>query len=55
MAKFYAQEMSRLNSTGWVDKQRGIAHIPIADAMRLTAQQGIPDWPNSPTRPGKRP
>jgi hypothetical protein len=47
MAKFYAQEMRRLNGTGWIDKQRGIAHIPIADAMRLTAQQGIPDWPNS--------
>ena len=47
MAKFYRDEMLRLNGTGWIDKQRGIAHIPIADAMRLTAQQGIPDWPAS--------
>ena len=46
MARFYADEMRRLNSTGWIDKQRGIVHIPVADAMRLTAQQGIPDWPS---------
>lgn len=25
-----------LNSTGWTDKAKGVAHIPIADAMRLT-------------------
>jgi len=43
--RFYAEEMRRLNGAGWIDKQRGIAHIPIADAMRRTAQQGIPDWP----------
>ena len=48
MEKFYAQEMQRLNSTGWIDKGRGVVHIPIADAMRLTAQQGIPYWPTAP-------
>lgn len=55
-AKFYAEEMRRLNGTGWIDKRQGIAHIPIADAMRLTAQQGIPDWPKpAEKRPEKRP
>jgi hypothetical protein len=25
----------RLGSSGWIDRDRGIAHIPIEDAMRL--------------------
>ena len=25
-------------------RARGIAHIPIDDAMQRLAQQGIPDW-----------
>jgi len=45
MAKFYRQEMQSLNSTGWVDKAHGIVHIPIADAMRKVAKEGIPGWP----------
>ncbi len=28
-----------LNSDGWVDKAKGIAHIQIADAMKLTATE----------------
>ena len=52
MARFYAKEMQRLNSTGWVDKANGTVHIPIADAMRKIAQAGIPGWP---TRQEKRP
>ena len=45
MQHFYAAEMARLNSTGWVDQGHGIAHIPIDQAMRIVARQGIPDWP----------
>jgi len=47
MAKFYAEEMRRLNGAGWIDKARGIAHIPISDAMRELTQEGIPGWPAS--------
>lgn len=54
MEKFYADEMRRLNSTGWIDKQRGIVHIPIADAMRLTAQQGIQGWPSPPSKQAEK-
>lgn len=43
--RFTAQELLRLNSVGWVDKSRGIVHIPIGEAMRRVAAQGIPDWP----------
>jgi hypothetical protein len=45
MAKFYANEMQTLNSTGWVDRAHGIVHIPIVDAMHKVAQEGIADWP----------
>jgi hypothetical protein len=47
MATFYAKEMQRLNSAGWVDQAAGIVHIPIDQAMQETAQRGIPDWPTS--------
>ena len=45
MARFYAEEMQRLNGTGWIDKAKRTVHIPIKDAMRKIAQEGIPGWP----------
>jgi len=50
MQRFYASEMQRLNSTGWINKSAGIAHIPITDAMREIARDGIPGWPASPDK-----
>lgn len=47
LKRFLAGELSRLNSVGWVDKGSGIVHIPIDEAMRRVAAQGIPDWPAS--------
>jgi hypothetical protein len=47
MATFYAEEMQQLNGFGWVNRQAGIVHIPIDQAMRETARRGIPDWPTS--------
>jgi len=32
-----ARQLERLGSTGWLDRQAGIAHIPIDEAMRLVA------------------
>jgi len=56
MARFYRQEMERLNSVGWVDRARGIAHIPIAQAMTMIAKDGIKDWPKpSPAAPPGQP
>ena len=52
MQAFYGEEMRRLNGVGWVDQAHGVVHIPIADAMRRIAQQGIPGWP---TPPGGKP
>jgi hypothetical protein len=35
----------RLTSYGWVDRDKGIAHIPIDEAMHRIAERGIQDWP----------
>ena len=45
MAAFYAQEIQRLNSAGWIDRSAGIVHIPIDQAMRIVAYEGIRGWP----------
>jgi hypothetical protein len=46
LQRFMTQERSRLGSYGWVDKDHGIVHIPIDEAMRRIAARGIPDWPS---------
>lgn len=48
LQRFHSEEMLRLNSSGWVDKAHGVAHIPITDAMREVAKEGIPGWPAAP-------
>lgn len=42
MARFRRQEVDRLNSYGWTDKQKRIAHIPIERAMQQILSQGLP-------------
>jgi hypothetical protein len=39
LGKYRHEKRARLDSTGWVDRNAGIAHIPIADAMDLLAQR----------------
>jgi len=36
---YLAEQRARLNSYAWVDRQRGIAHIPIERAMALYARE----------------
>ncbi len=45
LARFRAAEQERLTTYGWVDREHGIIHIPIDEAMRQTAQKGIAGWP----------
>jgi hypothetical protein len=45
LKKFREGKLAQLNNGGWIDQAHGIAHIPIADAMKLIAERGIPDWP----------
>jgi len=52
LLEFRASKLQQLNSTGWVDRTHGIAHIPIAAAMREVASEGISDWP-APTPPAQ--
>jgi len=45
MRQLRAKEDEALGSYGWVDKQAGIARIPIAQAMDILAQRGLPARP----------
>jgi len=45
-----APQRERLEHYGWVDRQRGIVHIPIERAMELTVQGGTQPVP----LPGER-
>lgn len=47
MRFFRESEMKQLTSTGWIDRAHGVAHIPIDEAMRQIAHEGIPGWPAS--------
>jgi hypothetical protein len=48
LAKFRAEEEQRLQGTYWIDKPKGIVHIPIEQAMRKLARDGIPGFPKAP-------
>ena len=47
LAEFRNEESARLNSYGWVDRGKGVVHIPIARAMSEIAAKGIPDFPKA--------
>jgi hypothetical protein len=40
-----AEEFSYLHSYGWIDQQRGVAHLPIEKAEALLLQRGMPVRP----------
>lgn len=46
LAAYLSKERKLLGTYGWVDRAHGIAHIPIEEAMRRLAEQGIPEFPN---------
>jgi hypothetical protein len=41
-----ADEDAILNGYGWVDPNKGIARIPIGQAMDIVAQKGLPSKPS---------
>jgi hypothetical protein len=45
LQRFRAEEEKRLNTYGWIDKQKGIVHIPIEEAMKNLARTGAPGFP----------
>lgn len=48
MARFRAEQLQQLDGAYWLDRDRGVVHMPIQDAMRDVAGRGIPDWPAAP-------
>ena len=44
LAEYRAQEDGQLTSYGWVEKDKGLARIPIEHAMRIVAAQGLPKF-----------
>lgn len=44
LAEFRAQEDALLTSYGWVEKDKGIARIPIDEAIRIVAARGLPSF-----------
>ncbi len=54
MAAFFRSEMQSLNGVWWVDRASGRVHMPIAEAMRRVAREGIPDWPKAAVDPEPR-
>src|SRR5690348_15694073 len=48
LAQFRAEEEKRLNTYYWVDKDKGLVHIPIAQAMKEVVEKGIDGFPRDP-------
>jgi hypothetical protein len=45
--EFLLNQEDQLNSYGWVNKDAGVAHIPIERAMDLIVQEKLPVYPQS--------
>jgi hypothetical protein len=45
MDKARAEAMRELHGYGWIDRDKGIVHLPIEEAERRVVERGIPDWP----------
>jgi hypothetical protein len=55
IASFRAAEERRLHGYGWVDKEKGVVHIPIEEAMRLAIERGLPARAEDPAQPAAAP
>lgn len=42
LERFRAEESTRLNSYGWVDREQQTVHIPIDRAMDILLEKGLP-------------
>jgi len=46
LQRLRAEEDKWLNTYRWIDKQKGIVHIPIEEAMKKLARTGAPGFPH---------
>jgi hypothetical protein len=51
LSRLKTQSLDRLNTYGWVNREAGIAHIPIDRAMDILARSGLPKQA-APPKPG---
>jgi hypothetical protein len=51
LAEVRAREDELLTTWGWVEKDRGIARMPVAEAMKIVADRGLPRFPAPPAKP----
>ena len=47
LQRFRADEERRLNTYYWIDKDKGIVHIPIEQAMKKLVATGAPGFPKA--------
>jgi hypothetical protein len=47
LRRFRAEEDRQLNGYHWIDKQKGVVRIPIAEAMQNLARSGIDGFPKA--------
>ena len=52
---FRTAEDKRMGSYGWVNRDAGVVHIPIQEAMRLTLEKGLPSRPQDAAQPAETP
>jgi hypothetical protein len=50
--EFRQRESTELNGYGWVDRNAGVVRIPIAEAMHLMVQRGMPSRQAAPAPEG---
>ena len=56
LAEFRAKEDALLGSYGWIEKDRGIARLPIAEALRIVGERGsLPRFAALPPAEGPAP
>lgn len=53
--EFRLSEDELLNHYGWMNKNAGTVHIPIADAMRVLVERGLPARVQDPAQPVETP
>lgn len=47
LVRYETEQDKRLRSYYWIDKKKGIVHIPIEAAMQKIARTGIPGFPKA--------
>lgn len=47
LVQFEKKDSAALDRYGWIDRDHGLVQIPIARAMELLPQRGLPGWPTT--------